>query len=217
MTPKAPSNAPYVLAVAGGSASGKSRLAAALAAELAPLRIVIIPEDAYYFSVPGGRSEDGTPFNFDRPETKDFKLLLAHLCEARAGRSFDLPHYDFATHTRLRDTTRVGPADVFIVEGMHCLSAAELRAQADLTVFIEADEAARRLRRVARDVAERGRERDATLAQFGAVVAPMHDLHVAPLKPHAGLVITNTRDDPATFADAVRQLAGRIRERLASA
>lgn len=207
---------PFLLGIAGGSASGKSTLAAHVAAALHPLSVAIVPEDSYYFSVPGGKAGDGKPFNFDRPETKDFALLALHLTQARAGEAFDMPHYDFATHTRQAATTRIAPADVLILEGMHHLGDARLRAIADLTVHIDCGEEVRRTRRVTRDVAERQREAAATEAQFAEVVAPMHDLHVEPNRIHAAFIVENAGCDPAVLTDAAAAIAARVRTALAT-
>lgn len=214
MAPSSQRRKPFIIAIAGGSASGKSTFARHLAAALAPLSVAIVPEDAYYFSVPGGRSEDGTPFNFDRPETKDFDLLLEHLANVCRDEPFDLPIYDFASHTRQAETIRVESPDVLIVEGMHNLGNAALRALADLTIFVEANETVREARRVTRDVAERGREIEATRAQFAAIVAPMHDLHVETLRDHAKILIANAGMAPEALKSAADELAMNIRSNL---
>ena len=206
---------PFIVAVAGGSASGKTSLARHLASALRPLRTAVVPEDAYYFSVPGGRAEDGAPYNFDRPETKDFALLLQHLGSACRGESFDRPVYDFATHTRQDETVRIQPCDVLIVEGMHNLGDEPLRALADLTVFVAAGEDIRLARRLMRDVAERGRESGATERQFRTVVAPMHDVHVEPLRAHAMCVVENAGNDAELLMRAADELAMNIRSTLA--
>lgn len=201
---------PFILAIAGGSASGKTTLARHVASRLAPLAVAMVPEDAYYFSVPGGAQDDGAPYNFDRPETKDFALLRRHLVEARGGASFAMPVYDFRTHTRQAHTVSVAAADVLIVEGIHNLHDADLRALFDLTVFVEAPKAVRETRRVARDVAERGRDAGATRRQFRAVVEPMHRLHVDPLRVHAHRIVRNI-GDPQALQAAADELAMNIR------
>lgn len=203
----------FVVAIAGGSASGKTCFARDLADALHPLDAAIVEEDAYYHPARVRGPGDVTTYNFDRPETKDFTLLTAHLLTGRAGEAFHRPHYDFATHERTDQVTAVAPRDVLIVEGLHNLTIAEIRSLADLTVFVEADYALRRARRVARDVAERGRLKHDTERQFDAVVEPMHRLHVEPQKHAAALVVTNA-GDRAALAAAAGAAAAEIRRAL---
>jgi uridine kinase len=199
--------AAFVVAIAGGSASGKTCFARDLAEALSPLDAAIIEEDAYYHPSSVRGAGDVTTYNFDRPETKDFALLSAHLMAGRAGGLFVLPHYDFASHDRTDQVTEVPPCDVLILEGLHNLTIAEVRALADLTVFVEAGTDLRRARRVARDVAERGRLKDDTERQFDAVVEPMHQLHVEPQKHLAARVVVNEGDREALRAAAMAAAA----------
>ena len=128
----------FVVAVAGGSASGKTCFARDLAEALKPLDAAIVEEDAYYHPASVRGLGDVTTYNFDRPETKDFALLTQHLLKGQAGEVFHRPHYDFPTHDRTDVVTAIAPADVLIVEGLHNLTIAEIRALADLTVFVDA-------------------------------------------------------------------------------
>lgn len=181
----------FIVAIAGGSASGKTCFAHDLAAALKPMDAAIVEEDAYYHPASVRGPGDVTRYNFDRPETKDFALLTTHLLSGQAGEIFHRPTYDFPTHDRTDEVTAVAPCDVLIVEGLHNLTVSEIRALADLTIFVEAGTALRRKRRVARDVAERGRLKDDTERQFDAVVEPMHQAHVEPQKGLAARVVTN--------------------------
>lgn len=203
----------YIVAIAGGSASGKTCFARDLAGALRPLDAAIVEEDAYYHPARVRGPGDVTTYNFDRPETKDFDLLTQHLLAGRAGEVFHRPHYDFAVHERTDAVTAIAPRDVLILEGLHNLGVAAIRTLADLTVFVEADHALRRARRVARDVAERGRRRDDTERQFDAVVEPMHLLHVAPQRHLAARVVTN-EGHRAALAAAADEIAAAIRQAL---
>lgn len=207
---------PFIVAIAGGSASGKTSFARHLQAALAHHRAAIVTEDSYYLPSSARPPGDMARYNFDRPETKDFALLIAHLQAARRGAAFDCPRYDFATHERLAETVPVAPAKVLIVEGLHNLAFETLRGLADITVFIEADYALRRARRIARDVAERGRTLEDTARQFDAVVEPMHVAHVEPQRGLAQLVIVNA-GELGRLEDAARDLAGEIEAALARA
>lgn len=182
---------PIIVAIAGGSASGKTTLARSLRAALERHGAAIVTEDSYYLPAAARPAVDLATYNFDRPETKEFALLLRHLEAARAGEGFDCPHYDFAVHDRTDETMRIEPGAVLIVEGIHNLGHDEIRALADLTVFVEASADIRRARRIARDVAERGRTAHETAHQFDTVVEPMHRQHVEPLRGRAARVIVN--------------------------
>lgn len=205
--------AAFVVAIAGGSASGKTCFARDLAEALRPLDAAIVEEDAYYHPARVRGPGDVTTYNFDRPETKDFALLTAHLLAGRAGEVFHRPHYDFASHERTDEVTAIAPCDVLILEGLHNLGFAEIRALADLTVFVEAGYDLRRERRVARDVAERGRQKHDTERQFDAVVEPMHKLHVEPQRHLAARVVANEGDRAALKA-AAADAAAAIKQAL---
>jgi uridine kinase len=198
-----------VVLIGGGSASGKTRLARHLRDALGRHRAVMIEEDAYYHPAEVRGPGDTRTYNFDEPHTKDFALIHAHLTEARAGRAFDLPHYDFSLHDRTAQTTRIEPMPVLILEGMHCLGDAAVLALGDLTVFVESDAATRRARRIARDVAERGRGAEDTARQFDAIVEPMHRLHVERLKPFAQRIVVN-HGDATVLHEAALRLAAEI-------
>ncbi|MES1202306.1 MAG: uridine kinase [Pseudomonadota bacterium] len=176
-----------LIAITGGSCSGKTTLAHALARALR--NAVVIAEDDYYVCSSAIPNFDAGAYNFDVPEAKDHALLRAHLAMARAGHPFDKPLYDFATHRRKAETEHIAPADFVIVEGMHLLVSAELRAMFDLAIFIDASTAIRRARRLARDIEGRQRTRASIEAQFDGHVEPMHELHVAPERQYAALVL----------------------------
>jgi len=207
--------AAFVVAIAGGSASGKTCFARDLAEALSPLDAAIVEEDAYYHPARVRGPGDVTTYNFDRPETKDFDLLTAHLLAGRAGEVFHRPHYDFATHERTDQVTAIAPCDVLIVEGLHNLTISQIRSLADLTVFVEAGYALRRERRVARDVAERGRLKADTERQFDAVVEPMHRLHVEPQRHAAARVVVN-EGERETLRAAAAAAAAEIKRALAA-
>ena len=205
---------PYIVAIAGGSASGKTSFALYLQAALGSAHATIVTEDSYYLPSWARPPGDMATYNFDRPETKDFDLLISHLRLAERGEAFACPRYDFATHERLDETHHIAPARVLIVEGLHNLGFDDIRSIADLTIFIEAHVDLRRSRRIARDVAERGRTHDDTARQFDAVVEPMHVAHVEPQKPLATRVIVNA-GAMAALKDEALTLAREIEAALA--
>lgn len=181
---------PKLIGIAGGSASCKTTIAKALAARLPGS--IVIGEDDYYRCSTSYPSFDASTHNFDEPAAKDDELLCAHLALARAGKPFEKPLYNLKTHTREKETERVGPADFMIVEGLHVLATQALCASFDLRIYTEAEESLRLGRRMIRDVMERDRTPQSVLTQFFTNVRPMHELHVAPQKPRADLVLTST-------------------------
>lgn len=170
---------PFVVGIAGGSASGKTTLA-----ELAAARTgaALVTHDRYY------RDADAHT-NFDHPDALDTAALVAHLDALREGLPVELPVYHFPTHKRLPVTERLEPRPIVVVEGILVLSSAELRRRFDLTVFVRAAADVRLIRRLRRDIAERGRDMESILGQYLRTVRPMHDAHVEPSAAHAQLVL----------------------------
>ncbi|WP_417490353.1 uridine kinase [Maricaulis sp.] len=182
---------PFLLAVVGGSASGKTRLAQALADHFAAHDAYVIPEDDYYVDAGNQPGFSASEFNFDEPAAKDHDLLADHLAALRQGRMVEAPQYDFTTHCRCGATVARAPAAVMIVEGLHLLASPQLAAQFDLTIFVDACDTTRLTRRIQRDVAERGRTEAFARQQFEQIVRPMHDLYVEPQREAADLVVEN--------------------------
>jgi uridine kinase len=176
-----------IILVGGGTGSGKSALAAELAARLAPaLRIA---EDDYYLCSTGLPDFDPATFNFDAPAAKDLALLAAHLDALRAGATIAAPRYDFALHRRMPEQCAVAPQGTIIVEGLHAILDDAVRARADFCVFVHAPEEVRLARRLVRDVRERGRDIEGIVAQFLTSVRPMHARYVEPQRQLAHLVV----------------------------
>jgi len=200
-----------IIGIAGGSASGKTTVAKALAAAAAG-RVALIGDDDYYLPFPRGVDPDR--YNFDAPAAKDLPLLCAHLKAARAGEAFAKPVYDLKEHRRSDESETVAPADVVIVEGLHAFATPALAAAYDLKVFIDAEETLRLGRRMIRDVMERKRTADSGFRQFFTNVRPMHDASVEPQRAQADLVIVSTfaggADEAAAQAAAILQTLGVI-------
>lgn len=202
---------PFVIGIAGGSGSGKTSLARALFARLGgPEACIVLDHDSYYRDLsqlpPGNRGEA----NFDHPESLESDLLARHLAELRAGRAVARPCYDFASHTRLPTTLRVEPRPVIVCEGILLLAAPELRSSFDLRVFLDAPADVRVLRRMQRDVVERGRTLASVTQQYLDTVRPMHERFVEPARTTADLVL----GWPHTPEQQAAALAAVVRERL---
>ncbi|ABI64340.1 uridine kinase [Maricaulis maris] len=178
-----------LVAIVGGSASGKTRLAHAIA-DAAPDGYVI-KEDDYYLDAASLANFDPATFNFDEPAAKDHGLLMSHLAALKAGQAVDIPQYDFTTHSRAPQTRHCRPASLIVVEGLHAVASEALASVFDLIVYVSATRPVRFERRLQRDVAERGRTPESVKHQFDTIVEPMHTLHVEPQKPLADLIVTN--------------------------
>ncbi len=178
---------PWLVGVAGPSCSGKTTLARALAA--AADGAVIVPMDAYYRDLSGLTAEEQERHNYDEPGALDLALLRDHLRALAAGRGVDIPVYDFATHTRTGETVRVEPARVVILEGLFALSDPIIRGMLNTRVYVAAPDQMCLERRLSRDTRERGRTAEEVRRQYAATVRPMCDLHVAPARRLADLVV----------------------------
>lgn len=197
-----------LIAVTGGSASGKSRLSTALAEHFSEHDAQILAEDDYYIDAGDIPGFDERAFNFDEPAAKDHSLLATHLSELKSGTAVDIPQYDFATHRRHPGNRTFAPGRILIVEGMHILASDHLRSRFDFSIYVSAGDAIRLDRRITRDVAERSRTEEFARFQFETHVRPMHDLHVEPQKPHADMVIRNTGE--LSFGEMVDMVCARL-------
>ncbi|HET7341032.1 MAG TPA: uridine kinase [Methylomirabilota bacterium] len=183
--------APLLVGLAGGSGSGKSSLASALVTALAPQPVTRLCHDAYYRDRSALPPAERASVNYDVPDAFDQELFLAHLAALRAGVAVRPPRYCFATHCRLGEDARVAAAAVVVVEGILLLWDPRVRAALDLSIFLDAPEAVRFERRLARDVAERGRTPASVLTQLEATVRDAHATYVEPTRALADLVLTS--------------------------
>lgn len=184
-------DSPRILAIAGGSCSGKSTLAAYLRDYVGPDICRLVRQDDYYHDI---RERGGSPLvNFDIPEALDFELLRDNLLAFKHNKSVALPNYDFTTHQRRTPSEPRNPRPLIIVEGILLLGQPELRDVFDHSVFIRCAPELRLSRRLERDTTERGRSRDDVLRQFHGQVEPAHQNFVSPSQIHADLVIDQTQ------------------------
>jgi uridine kinase len=182
-------NRPLIIGVAGGSGSGKTTIAEAVVDTVGPERVALIQHDAYYRDMAHLPYEERARVNFDHPDSLETELLIEHLGALRAGRSIDHPVYDFSTHTRTGRTVRVDPERVVIVEGILVLAEPELRDLMDLKIYVDTDADLRLLRRLRRDLMERGRSLESVLDQYMTTVRPMHLQFVEVSKRYADLIV----------------------------
>lgn len=179
---------PLVIAVAGGSGSGKTTVARAID-EAVHRESVLIEQDAYYKDLAHLSLEERKQVNFDHPDAFDTELLVAQLRLLLSGQPIDRPTYDYPGHTRAAATVHVVPRDVILVDGILLLADARLRPLFDIKVFVDVADDVRFIRRLQRDVVERGRTMDSVIAQYLTTVRPMHLEFVEPSKRYADIIL----------------------------
>lgn len=185
-----------IIGIAGGTGSGKSTFTNRLKAHFGD-KITVMYHDNYYKPHDDLTLEERQNINYDHPDSLDTDLLVEHLQELRAGRSVECPVYDFKLHTRSKEVVVIKPSPVIIVEGILILQDVRLRKLFDIKIFVEADADERILRRVTRDVKERGRTIENVMEQYLTTVKPMHYLYVEPTKTFADLILNSGLNDVA--------------------
>lgn len=177
-----------IIGIAGGTASGKTSILHKLADELGS-QAQIIYMDAYYHSYDQYSFEDKLHLNYDHPKAFDIELLVRHLKDLKAGKSIDMPVYDYVKYERKKERKRVAPAQVILLEGLFVLYYESLKPLLDLKVYVQADPDIRLIRRIRRDQIERGRSLESILKQYTETIKPMHEAFVAPTKKEADIII----------------------------
>jgi uridine kinase len=180
---------PLVIGIAGGSGSGKTTLANLLRERVGADRIAYLPHDAYYKDLSDLPPNQRMEINFDHPDSLDSALLIQHVQQLRDNRAIDLPLYDFKTHTRTRNTQRIEPKPVIMVEGILIFADPELRKLMDVKIFVDTDADIRFIRRLERDIHERGRTTEMVVHQYLNTVRPMHLDFVEPSKRYADVIV----------------------------
>ncbi len=180
---------PVLIGVAGGSGSGKTTVSQAILERVGRERIAFVQHDAYYRDRSHLPFEERVRLNYDHPDSLETDLLVAHLKELRAGRVVEMPQYDFAKHVRKKETRRLEPQPLILVEGILIFVDRALREMFDIKIFVDTDADLRLLRRLQRDIAERGRTMESVIHQYLETVRPMHLEFVEPSKRYADLII----------------------------
>ena len=180
---------PYVVGVAGGTGSGKTTVARRIADAVPSHLCGVLAYDHYYADRPDLTYEQRCQLNFDHPGSLETSLLIEHLRQLRAGQAVDSPTYDFKEHRRSTVVRRVEPAPILVVEGILLFSDADLRAEMDLEIFVDTDADIRLLRRIRRDMEQRGRSFESIREQYKTTVRPMHLMFVEPSKRWADVII----------------------------
>ena len=192
-----------IIGIAGGTGSGKTTVVHQIMNELPHTEVGIIAQDSYYKESTNESYEERAKTNFDHPRAIDFDLLVAHLKELKAGKTIHQPVYSFATHNRTDDTIVTHPRKVMIVEGILILSNPELRDLFDIKIFVHADSDERLIRRLKRDIAERGRDMEEVLNRYQTTLKPMHQQFIESTKTFADIIIPNDKYNTVAI-DVVR-------------
>ncbi|SEA00326.1 uridine kinase [Flavobacterium gillisiae] len=192
-----------IIGIAGGTGSGKTTVVHQIMNELPEAEVGIISQDSYYKENKNLSFDERALINFDHPRAIDFELLVAHLKELKAEKTVQQPVYSFVTHNRTEDTITTHPRKVMIVEGILILANPELRDMFDVKIYVHADSDERLIRRMKRDIAERGRDMDEVLSRYQNTLKPMHQQFIEPTKAFADIIIPNDKYNTVAI-DVVR-------------
>lgn len=187
--PLARRSTPLVIGIAGGSGSGKTTVAQEILQRVGPDRIAFLQHDSYYKDLSGLPPTQRAEVNFDHPNSLETELLIEHIATLREGKPVEVPIYDFSTHSRTVRTFTVQPRRVILVEGILIFTEAALREMFDVKIFVDTDSDLRLIRRLERDIAERGRTAQSVIKQYQTTVRPMHLEFVEPSKRYADVII----------------------------
>ncbi len=202
-----------IIGISGGTGSGKTTIANRILESVSASEVVFLQQDSYYRNINDLPLDYRNIANFDHPDALDNDLLVNHVRRLKAGEAVELPLYDFKTHTRLNETRHVEPKPIVIVEGILIFADPRLLEQMDIKVFVDTPDDIRFIRRLRRDLAERGRTVESVIEQYTVTVRPMHMQFVEPSKRHADVIIPEGGHNLVS----IDLLSGKIRERLANA
>ncbi len=180
---------PLVIGIAGGSGSGKTTVAQEILNRVGPDRIAYIQHDSYYKDITGLPPAQRAEVNFDHPHSLETELLIKHIEALRDGEAVEVPIYDFSKDSRTAETFKIAPRRVIIVEGILIFTEPELRKLFDVKIFVDTDSDLRLIRRLQRDITERGRTTESVIKQYMGTVRPMHLEFVEPSKRYADVII----------------------------
>ncbi|WP_028892790.1 uridine kinase [Tenacibaculum sp. 47A_GOM-205m] len=200
----------FVIGIAGGTGSGKTTVVNQIINELPADEVCVISQDSYYKQTDSLTYEERTKINFDHPRAIDFDLMVQHLTELKNGEIIEQPVYSFVAHNRTKDTIKTHPRKVIIIEGILIFNSEDLRNLCDIKVFVHADADERLIRRVRRDIKERGRDVNEVLNRYQTTLKPMHQQFIEPTKNYADIIIPNDRYNTVAI-DIVRTV---INDRL---
>lgn len=202
-------NDKIIIGIAGGTGSGKTSVSEIILEDLKKFgsNVVLLEQDSYYKANKDLDYEARTKLNYDHPDSIDFKLLIEHIKKLKKGEKIQKPKYDFTTHLRMEESEEIEPENIIIVEGILILALAELRDLFDMKIFVDTDDDIRLLRRIERDMKERGRNFDNIKEQYTTTVKPMHLEFVEPSKRYADVIIPRGK----TNSVAIKMVTSRLK------
>lgn len=198
-----------IIGIAGGTGSGKTTVVRKIIESLPKGSVAVVSQDSYYKDSSYLPWEERRAQNFDEPRAFDWQLLLEHLTMLREGQAIDEPVYDYVTCSRLSNTVRIEPRPVIILEGIMALVDPSIRAILDMKVFVDADSDERLIRVLRRDSIERGRTIEDLVDRYQRIIKPMHNLHIAPTKAFADLIVPQGGDNSVAI-DVLKQFIQRV-------
>ena len=198
-----------VVGIAGGTASGKTSVTKSILEELQKTHInsILLEQDSYYKKMDNLTYDERVKLNYDHPDLIDFDLLEEHILKLRDGHSIEKPIYDFQIYNRINETEHIEPANLIIVEGILILAMEKIRNLFDAKIFVDTDDDERLLRRIERDLKERGRTFESIKNQYIATVKPMHLEFVEPSKRYADVIIPRGKDNKV----GIKMVSSRLR------
>ena len=199
-----------IIGIAGGTGSGKTTVVKQIMDQLPEGEVCIISQDSYYKSTDHLSYDERTKINFDHPKSIDFDLLVQHLTALKEGKMIEQPIYSFVTHNRTNDTLKTHPKKVIIIEGILIFNSKKLRNLFDIKIFVHADTDERLIRRIKRDITERGRDINEVIDRYQDTLKPMHQQFIEPTKNFADIIIPNDKYNTVAI-DIVKTV---INERL---
>ncbi len=199
----------FLIGVAGGSGSGKTTLTNNILTALKPRQVSVIQHDWYYYDRSDVPPEERVNINYDHPDALETDLLIRHLRQLKRGRAAKPPRYNFVTHTRLQAGESIKPTPVIIVEGILLFVDEKLRDLFDLKIFVQTESDLRVLRRLQRDLSDRGRSFESAVHQYQETVRPMHEMFVEPSKQYADIIVPASRSN----TKAIKMIVDMIQRR----
>jgi uridine kinase len=201
---------PLIIGIAGGTGSGKSTVAHKVAGALGTSSVAFIDMDAYYNNYAHLPMDERRKINWDHPNSFDWELLLSQLRALAAGQSIDKPQYDFIAHIRSAQSVHVNAADVVVIDGLLLLADARIRDLCDVKIFVDTDADIRLIRRLRRDIVQRGRPLEEILDQYLTTVQPMHLEFVEPSKRYADVIVPRGGHNEVAIAMIVAKIHNRV-------
>jgi uridine kinase len=205
-------NNPLILGVAGGSGSGKTTVVSKIIESVGKDQVLLLQHDSYYRDLSHLDLEERKKQNFDHPSSLETELMIRHLDALKQGYQIELPVYDFVAHTRSKETIPTVPKEIILVDGILIYAEPNLREQMDIKIFVDTDDDVRLLRRLKRDITERGRDLDGVLNQYEKFVRPMHLEFVEPSKRYADIIIPRGGENIVALEMVTALISGKLKK-----